>query len=495
MTWLTGWNYRKPITISNSGSALTDYQVSITVDTATLVTAGKLQSTCNDIRFTSSDSLTSLNYWIESGPNTVSTKIWVKITSILASPYTTTIYMYYGNTGATSASNGINTFIFFDDFNGNTYTDRWTVVQQNSYSAISESSGNLNLSHGGGPGYCSDGVVVSATGLSSGSNIEYIFKIASLSGDGYQSAAISLSGSGSWQGYYSCSANALIIPANAYQLTMGGTGIALNNIASSVSTNVASGSIPSSPFWLKIIYQTPNIVVYYSTNSGSSWTQSLSYGSAISKTGTIGMLTGGCCDHAGTLYINEIIARQSVPTAPTVSVEPGEQIPPGSLRITSTPSGALIYVALHNQTPASTGIYTPDPVTNLPPGYYDIRLTKNGYADWTFGNAEIVSNTEMQISATMATLANIGALSMTVSPPSESPCRAGICTVDVSVTWKNTGGLSGLSDLSITVSGGTPTITLPVYSSVSFAANEEITRTFTVSNMIAGTHSICPNPN
>jgi hypothetical protein len=117
MSWLTGWNYRKPITVS-SGSALTNYQVLITVDTVTLVTASKLLSSCNDIRFTPSDGSTLINYWIESGPNTSSTKIWVKIPSI--SSGSNTIYMYYGNAVATSTSNGVNTFDLFNA--GNTLT-------------------------------------------------------------------------------------------------------------------------------------------------------------------------------------------------------------------------------------------------------------------------------------------------------------------------------------------------------------------------------------
>jgi len=52
---------------------------------------------------------------------------------------------------------------------------------------------------------------------------------------------------------------------------------------------------------------------------------------------------------------------------------------------------------------------------------------------------------------------------------------------------------------SITVSGGTPTITPSSYSSVSFAANgtigDTIIETFTVSGLSVGIHSICPNPN
>jgi len=50
----SNWFYRKPITITNSGSELTDYQVLVTVDTASLISANKMQSDCDDIRFADS---------------------------------------------------------------------------------------------------------------------------------------------------------------------------------------------------------------------------------------------------------------------------------------------------------------------------------------------------------------------------------------------------------------------------------------------------------
>jgi alpha-tubulin suppressor-like RCC1 family protein len=109
---LSGWSYRKPITISNSGSALTDYQVLVIIDTANLITGGKMRSDCGDIRFTDSDGTTLLNYWLESGCNSASTKLWVKVPSIPARS-TKTIYVYYGNPSATSQSNGTNTFLAF----------------------------------------------------------------------------------------------------------------------------------------------------------------------------------------------------------------------------------------------------------------------------------------------------------------------------------------------------------------------------------------------
>jgi len=118
--WDTNWNYRKLINITEqSGTNLTDYQVRLTIDTASLISEGKLNSDCSDIRFTwlneSSGEEVEVPYWIESGCNTSNTIVWIKVPEILANS-TATIYMYYGNPSATSASNGSAVFDFFDDF-------------------------------------------------------------------------------------------------------------------------------------------------------------------------------------------------------------------------------------------------------------------------------------------------------------------------------------------------------------------------------------------
>ena len=115
------WNYRKPINISGSPSVLADFQVSMTVDTAVLMSDGKMSLDCGDFRFTDSDGKTELNYWIESGCNSPDTKIWVKVPFISISG--TTIYMYYGNSSAQSVSKGEKTFEFFDDFKDG--SDKW----------------------------------------------------------------------------------------------------------------------------------------------------------------------------------------------------------------------------------------------------------------------------------------------------------------------------------------------------------------------------------
>ncbi|MCJ7829394.1 MAG: DUF2341 domain-containing protein [Dehalococcoidia bacterium] len=125
MAWLTGWNYRKPITVSN-GSA--DYQTKVLVGESSgavgeeVDCGGHVAADFDDLRFTAADGTTLLDYWIESitgaTPNCLAT-VWVQNN---ATP-DTTIYMYYGGT-QTAVSSGANTFIFHDHFDGD--LSKWT---------------------------------------------------------------------------------------------------------------------------------------------------------------------------------------------------------------------------------------------------------------------------------------------------------------------------------------------------------------------------------
>jgi Domain of unknown function (DUF2341)/Secretion system C-terminal sorting domain len=125
---LPSWKYRVPVVINNAGNgALTNYQVKMTVNTATLVTAGKMRADGGDIRFTESNCCTPVCHWVEKGMNTVSTTIWVKMTSLPAGGLDT-VYLHYGDTTQTSTANGDCVFEFFDDFSGTTLNlSKWTV--------------------------------------------------------------------------------------------------------------------------------------------------------------------------------------------------------------------------------------------------------------------------------------------------------------------------------------------------------------------------------
>jgi hypothetical protein len=85
--WNDTWGYRKEIPITYTGSQnLTEYQILIDgLDTATLISAGKLQSDCDDLRFTDRDG-NLLDYSIVGNTcNTSDTEIWVKTNRIPAS--------------------------------------------------------------------------------------------------------------------------------------------------------------------------------------------------------------------------------------------------------------------------------------------------------------------------------------------------------------------------------------------------------------------------
>src|SRR5690606_3867720 len=47
-----GWLYRRVISFGNTGSSESDRKVQVDVDTATLISSGKMQSDCGDVRFT-----------------------------------------------------------------------------------------------------------------------------------------------------------------------------------------------------------------------------------------------------------------------------------------------------------------------------------------------------------------------------------------------------------------------------------------------------------
>lgn len=95
------WNYRQPVTVTYSGATLTNTDVLISFDTSTLISAGKMQANCDDLRLTDSDQTTLVNYWVESGCNTTTTQIWARIPSLPNGGKT--IYLYYSNSSATNA--------------------------------------------------------------------------------------------------------------------------------------------------------------------------------------------------------------------------------------------------------------------------------------------------------------------------------------------------------------------------------------------------------
>ena len=129
MAWLSGWSYRKEITITGQSGAGTNYQAKLNIGDS----AGgdfHLEGHCTnfpqDIEVTDNDGTTLLKFWIED-LTADPLKMWVKVADDLGSNQT--IYVYYGKSGATTNSNIEDTFLFGDDFPGSSIdTGKWTVT-------------------------------------------------------------------------------------------------------------------------------------------------------------------------------------------------------------------------------------------------------------------------------------------------------------------------------------------------------------------------------
>jgi hypothetical protein len=165
MAWLTGWQYRRKITIQGSTGAGTNYQVLLKVGESSGTTgadfhlegladnfpSGENQS--GDLRFTSSDGSTLLDFWVENvigtAPNRVA-YVWVEVSEDLGN--NRDIYCYFkGGSTAPNVSNGDDTFLFFDDFDdGSNYGDKWQVIRGNAGTEIVQQNGQLILD-GNGP--------------------------------------------------------------------------------------------------------------------------------------------------------------------------------------------------------------------------------------------------------------------------------------------------------------------------------------------------------
>ena len=133
----SSWTRRRDVTVSNGGSAQTNYPVTVTV-----AYDSDMKSDFSDIRFTASDATTLLNYWVESNTSSSTATVWVKINTIPSGG--STIYMYYGNPSAATTSSGPNTFTFFEDFNGGSLNaSKWVNGTSTTLCKITQASGYL----------------------------------------------------------------------------------------------------------------------------------------------------------------------------------------------------------------------------------------------------------------------------------------------------------------------------------------------------------------
>jgi hypothetical protein len=152
--WNANYAYRKKMTITaGSDDIPADYSVSVTLDHAALVSAGKSLASGDDLRVAHWDgsSWTELDRALDplSAWNDASTQIWFALVDpITASSSDGTYYLHYGYPSATNPPDDwANVFMVGDDFNDGTLTSGMTTSTSGTAS-ITETGGKAFIDLG-----------------------------------------------------------------------------------------------------------------------------------------------------------------------------------------------------------------------------------------------------------------------------------------------------------------------------------------------------------
>lgn len=230
------------------------------------------------------------------------------------------------------------------------------------------------------------------------------------------------------------------------------------------------------------ISSTPSGATIYLDGSGtSSGTTGATISGLSPGTHSYILILAGYANATGTFSIT---ANTNTPLSVTFA---------GSAYMTSTPTGARIWLAASPGTPVDLGIGmdTPLILTDLTTTatIYNYKLTLTGYAD-AIGTFTATAGSTISVPVTMLTPANITATDVTVTT-SETPCMIGTCTVTIVVRWSNSGQTDGTVIPNIKIDN----VSQIPHTSRTVPAGGFIDETFTVTGLSAAAHTICPDPN
>jgi hypothetical protein len=148
------WLYRQAatVTVTSSSSDVSNLDTWFTMNTSALISANKLQPGCQDLRFTNANGKL-LPYFINSGCNTTTTKIWVRIDLVPKNSTIYTLYVYYGNPSAGPGSdpnkfNLYNGLVAYWNMNEPSWTNNCSATSVKDFSV----NGNNGMSCPNGTG-------------------------------------------------------------------------------------------------------------------------------------------------------------------------------------------------------------------------------------------------------------------------------------------------------------------------------------------------------
>lgn len=107
-TATTSAYYSKVITFNTTAPTLPASSLPVTLDTAVLISSGKLNASCSNLKFIAADGVTAVPYFLESGNcNSASSLFWLRVPGFTTS---TTVHFIYGGLTPGVAPNSATTF-------------------------------------------------------------------------------------------------------------------------------------------------------------------------------------------------------------------------------------------------------------------------------------------------------------------------------------------------------------------------------------------------
>jgi len=272
--WLSGYSYRKKITIDNTNvdSDLSNFPLYVYLDpTGSGASLGaKIQDSGQDIRFTDNTGATLLKHEIESyaeASGNVTADLWVKVPTV-NNASTTVIYMYYGNTSAVDGQDAENVW-------DSSFTGVWHMPDGTTLSGVDSTSNNK------------DGSVTGASAVSA-----------------------KINGGGSWDGsvdYISLTSYAITSSnTQTFSIWVNPDSTQQNSVFGRLPTN--SGHYASYGFG--IILNSDDTFRVTASNNNSEWWDNITLGTATISdwNHVVFTISGNGASNTGKLYVNGTLA-------------------------------------------------------------------------------------------------------------------------------------------------------------------------------------------
>jgi hypothetical protein len=440
---LQGFSYIAPISIVNSSAtALSNFQVKLSINTADLITAGKMNADGSDMRFIDgTDCCAPINYFIESGLNSTSTVVWVKVPDLPANS-SKTISIVYGNPTASSLSTADGVFEINDQFDGTDLDpSKWTVNGLGS-GTVTVGGGVLTFNTSG-----ANRTVRSVAAIQAPAVVEAM--ITSATGNWPSIAQLQV---GSWNGY------TLFYNGSTYYLA---ETVSSSGHYSSYTDFIGSPGIPPAGIWKLTWVSTGQINAEFPGGSGS-------YFNSLYGVGNVNIALGPLDGGGGaTMSVDWVRARRYANPEPVASA-PGTEGTLAPPSITGQPvsqtvcSGSTVTFSVSGTGSnfqwrkngraipgATSASYTIPSVAVTDTGAYDVMITANCSPTVTSSPATLTVNTPPHI-----TLDPVGALGCPGQAITFTTAATG---TSVTFQWRKNGlDIPGATSTSYTIASTTP---------------------------------------